>query len=146
VNAIPQAHFVQPPDETSMLSAHKYALAIAGVVQEAARQEIIPPRFTDAMSKGKPRDLTDFGCALWLVEQITRDDRDRQRWFRVQPLQDEIGVCVAHLRMMQRAEQVAAYGAELLESLRTRIMPAPTPVELAEPAGSDLPAVAAVTS
>jgi hypothetical protein len=48
----------------------------------------------------------------------------RRRWYAVEHLQPELSRCIAHLRRMQRVEELIDIGSRHLASLRQRTRPA----------------------
>jgi hypothetical protein len=88
------------------------------VLTEAADRRIIEP--VVRIKPGKlARDITDFGSALFLVDKLIEDDR-HPRWWGLDPLQPELGRCIAWLRRAQRFDAMVPHGLEILRSLRDK--------------------------
>jgi hypothetical protein len=98
------------------VDSYSYRRAVASVLADAADRRIIEP-----VVRIKPgtlaRDITDFGSALYLVDRLIENDRD-PRWWTLEPLQPELGHCIAWLRRAQRFDAMVPHGLEILRSLR----------------------------
>jgi hypothetical protein len=62
-----------------------------------------------------------MSVALYLTDCMTASDFTDRLWLAVEPLQDELGLCIAELRRMLHVERILARSDEFLAELQSRV-------------------------
>ncbi len=102
------------------MDAASFREELSRIIQQAARCGLAESPLV-IVPGHRPQDLAaDIGACRLLVDRLIADELDKRRWLAVEPLQNDVGICVAIARTLECQER-RLHPALALQHLRALV-------------------------